>query len=98
MDRKKWLGAIAHLLLGIVFPYVLIGGIVLVYGFMAPSTGSQKAYGTAIVLIYALLILGVNLWSLRRLDYRSKWRWLVIHTLCWATGAIASFAMLRFTE
>ncbi|NIK67994.1 hypothetical protein [Paenibacillus sp. BK720] len=98
MDRRKWLGTIAHLLLGILFPYVLIGGIVLVYGFMAPSTASQKAYGAAIILVYALLILGVNLWTLRRMDFRSKWRWIVIHTLCWAAAAIASFAMLRFSE
>ncbi|WP_336786503.1 hypothetical protein [Paenibacillus sp. MMO-177] len=98
MERIKWFGAIAHLLLGFLFPYVLIGGIVLVYGFMAPSTGSQKAYGIAIVLVYALIILGVNLWTMRRMDFRSKWRRLVIHALCWAAAAIVSFAMLRFSE
>ncbi|MCM3629938.1 hypothetical protein M3194_21625 [Paenibacillus glycanilyticus] len=97
MDRKKWVGVIVHLLLGFLFPYVLVGGIVLVYGFMAPSTGSQKAYGTVIILVYALLVIGTNLWTLRRLDFRSKWRWLVIHTICWAAAAIGSFAMLRFT-
>lgn len=98
MDRKKWFGLASHLLLGFLFPYVLIGGIVLLYGFMAPSTGSQKAYGTVIILVYALLIIGTNLWTLRRLDFRAKWRWLVIHTALWAAAAIASFAMLRFSE
>jgi hypothetical protein len=98
MAKKKWLGLIAHLVLGALFPYVLIGGIVLLYGFMAPSTGSQKAYGLVIVSVYTLLLIGVNVWTLRRLDFQARWRWLIIHVLAWAAAVITSFAMLRFSE
>ncbi|GLX68086.1 hypothetical protein [Paenibacillus glycanilyticus] len=98
MDKKKWFGVLAHLVLGWLFPYVLVGGIVLVYGFMAPSTGAQKAYGLVILLVYALLIMGTNLWTLRSLDFRSKWRWGMIHTFIWAGAVLLSFAMLRFSS
>lgn len=98
MAKKKWLGIIAHLVLGALFPFVLIGGIVLIYGFMAPSTGAQKAYGLVIVSVYTLLLIGINVWTLRRLDFQGRWRWLLIHVFTWAAAVITSFAMLRFSE
>ncbi|WP_274650702.1 hypothetical protein [Paenibacillus humicola] len=95
MKPVQWIGAAVHLLLGLVFPYVLGGTVVLTYGLMSPSTAKQKLAGALIAIVYVAMITAVNVMVLKYLPRKSKINSAVIHAALFAAGAAVMFAALR---
>lgn len=92
----KWFGLAVHVLLGALFPFILVGGIIQIYGFMAPPTLAQRLTGIAIIIVYGAVIIGANIMILRRItDTMSKWYWLLMHSIAWLIACILIFIMLR---
>ncbi|WP_042161804.1 hypothetical protein [Paenibacillus gorillae] len=98
MSKLSWLGIILNVLLGLMFPYVLVGGIVLIYGFMSPPTGIQRIEGIAILLVFLLSLIVVNVTVLRKLPTaKERWYRLLIHAMWFIAALIASFIWLRIS-
>ncbi|MFX3635198.1 MAG: hypothetical protein ACE3L7_10765 [Candidatus Pristimantibacillus sp.] len=96
MNGMKWFGLAVHLLLGALFPFILVGGIILIYGFMTPPTLTQRLTGIAIAVVYGAVIIGANIMTLRRLpESRNRWYWLLMHVIVWVVACILIFIMLR---
>ncbi|MFF2089685.1 hypothetical protein [Paenibacillus sp. NPDC058174] len=96
MSRLSWLGIILNVLLGLIFPFVLVGGIVLIYGFMSPPTGVQRIEGVAILLVYLSSLIAINVTVLRKLSTaKERWYRLLIHAMWFIAALIASFIWLR---
>jgi len=94
----KWIGIIAHVLLGFLFPYVFVGSVILVYGFMSTPAPSQRAWGIAISAVYLLAFIAANLFTLRGLAPRSFWARLLLHAAIWFISCTISFAAIRFIQ
>ncbi|WP_036579526.1 hypothetical protein, partial [Paenibacillus darwinianus] len=84
---KKWIGITAHAALGLVFPYVLGGTIVLLYGLMTPSVGADKFVGALIAGTYLALIAAVNWATLREEAPRGVGAGVLRHAAAWLTAA-----------
>lgn len=95
MKTWNWTFAVLNLLLGFLFPYALVGGIVLIYGFMTPPTPKQQWYGIALAIGYLLIALAINLLAVRKIkDGKSRWQTAAFHALAWLAGAAVSFALI----
>jgi len=94
----KWIGIISHAVLGFLFPYVFVGGIILVYGFMSPPTPDQRVWGITISALYLLAFIAANLLTLRRLPPKSFWARLLLHAAIWFISCTISFAAIRFLQ
>ncbi|MFF2479501.1 hypothetical protein [Paenibacillus sp. NPDC058071] len=96
MSPIKWLSIIAHLLLGAVFPYVLVGSILLLFGFMSPPTITERLTGAAIAGVYLLILIAVNVGVQHRLPSgKDRGLWLLINAVALIVAAIFSFSMIR---
>lgn len=96
MRTRQWIGAVAHVLLGFLFPYVVIGSIILINGFMAPSTPQQKVTGTIIALVYTILLVAVNWLTLKGLKKRARTTAILVHIASFAGAALLMFMSLRW--
>lgn len=97
MNTKKWIGLTVHLLLGALFPYVFVGCVILIYGFMSPPTSSQKLWGIVIALAYVAILFMVNFIALRSLGTKKdKWYRLALHGIVFVLACAVSFMVLRF--
>ncbi|MFB9330412.1 hypothetical protein ACFFSY_31105 [Paenibacillus aurantiacus] len=94
---RLWIGAIAHFILGLLFPYVAVGATMLIYGFMTPSTDAEKLRGIVIALVYVLAVVIVNIYALWRQPARSKWKRFAMHVLVFSFAAGTMFALLRWS-
>ncbi|AJY77039.1 hypothetical protein [Paenibacillus beijingensis] len=90
------IGIVFHLILGLLFPYILVGSILLLYGFMTPPTVKEQWTGTLIAFIYAAVLIVLNVWLLRRLHIRERMKRLLLHAAVWAASAAAMLLWLRF--
>ena len=95
MNVRRWIGAIAHLLLGLAFPYVLIGTVILLSGFMAPSTAKQKLAGAVIAIAYLGLIAAVNYLALKGMSRRNKTISAFVHVIAFAAASMFMFWTVR---
>lgn len=94
---RLWIGAIAHFIFGLLFPYVAVGATMLIYGFMAPSTDAEKLRGIIVALVYGVAVVIVNVYALWKLPAKSKWKRLAMHTLIFSFAAGTMFALLRWS-
>lgn len=96
MKTWGWIGMAGSFVLGLLFPYVLVGGIILLYGFMGPPTMQQRVYGLVIVCVYLLLVGALNYFSTRTFPERKeRYLRLFAHLLAWVLGAAISFVWIR---
>ncbi|UVI27642.1 hypothetical protein [Paenibacillus spongiae] len=96
MRARQWIGAVAHLLLGFLFPYVFIGSIVLINGFMSPSTPKQKLMGTVIAVVYTILLIAVNWLTLKGLPRRVRLTSILVHIVLFAGSSLLMLWSLRW--
>ncbi|HUC90565.1 MAG TPA: hypothetical protein VMS09_00900 [Paenibacillus sp.] len=92
---KKWIGIAAHAALGVVFPYVLGGTIVLLYGLMTPSVVEDKVIGALIAGTYLALLAAVNWAILRGETRRGIGAGLLRHAAAWLAAAAVMFYLVR---
>lgn len=86
---RRWVGILGSAGLGILFPYTLVGCILLLNGFMAPSRPSDKLLGIGIAALYILILILINAYALRGLDARARRRALSVNLLVWlAVGLV----------
>ncbi|MBB3110319.1 hypothetical protein FHS18_002386 [Paenibacillus phyllosphaerae] len=97
MKVRIGLGIVAHFILGLMLPYVVVGSVVLLYGFMAPPTDAERTKGLIIGIIYLAFFIGVNFLTLRGLPGRQRLQLFLVQFAVFMVAAVSMFASLRWS-
>ncbi|MCF2942717.1 hypothetical protein [Paenibacillus tarimensis] len=93
---SKWAGIAANAALGFIFPYVLAGVVVLVYGFMQPSERIDQIFGILIAAGYAGLVAAVNWITLRGNSAPAVAQGLILNVLSWTVACALTMILQRY--
>ncbi|PZD93696.1 hypothetical protein DNH61_24095 [Paenibacillus sambharensis] len=93
---SKWAGIAANAALGLIFPYVLAGVVLLVYGFMQPAERIDQIFGILIAAGYTGLVAAVNWITLRGQAAAAVWQGLFLNALAWSAACALTLYIQRY--